>query len=159
MTEEIRWLNETEQRMWRGFLDSTRLLLRELDFQLFADGGITFADFEVLVLLSEARQRRLRMGEITEAAVTTRGGTAGAVSRLARAGWLRRVGCEEDKRGLFAELTDAGLAKLESVSGGYAGTLRRNLFDLLSARDVDLFAHAYAQIRANLLESSDPRSC
>ncbi|KLO27726.1 MarR family transcriptional regulator [Mycolicibacter heraklionensis] len=145
--------------MWRGYLDSTRLLLRELEVQLVADGGITFADFEVLVLLSEARQRRLRMGELTEAAVTTRSGTTGAVSRLARAGWLRRVGCDEDKRGWFAELTDSGLAKLESVSGGHVATLRRNLFDLLSARDVDLFAHAYAQIRDNLSESADPRSC
>ncbi|WP_409429530.1 MarR family winged helix-turn-helix transcriptional regulator [Mycobacterium sp. SMC-11] len=140
--------------MWRAYLDSTRLLLRELEAQLFADGGITFADFEVLMLLSEAQHRRLRMGELTEAAVATRGGIAGAVSRLARAGWLRRVGCDEDRRGWFAELTEAGQAKLESVTGGHVAALRRNLFDLLSPRDVDLFAHAYAQVRANLSESS-----
>ncbi len=158
MTDENRWLSDAEQRMWRAYLDSTRLLLRELEVQLLADGGITFADFEVLVLLSEAQHRRLRMGELTEAAVATRGGTARAVSRLARAGWLRRIGCQEDKRGWFAELTESGREKLESVSAGHADVLRRNLFDLLSPRDVGLFAHAYTQIRANLLGSADPRS-
>lgn len=159
MTDENRWLSDAEQRMWRAYLDSTRLLLRELEVQLVADGGITFADFEVLVLLSEAQHRRLRMGELTEAAVATRGGTAGAVSRLARAGWLRRIGCQEDKRGWFAELTESGQEKLESVSAGHVDALRRNLFDLLSPRDVDLFAHAYTQIRANLVDGSDPPSC
>jgi len=159
VAEEVRWLSDAEQRMWRAYLDSTRLLLRELEVQLVADGGISFADFEVLVLLSEAQHRRLRMGELAEAAVTTRGGTAGAVSRLARTGWLRRIGCQEDKRGSFAELTESGQEKLESVSAGHVDALRRNLFDLLSPRDVDLLAHAYTQIRANLLGCSDPRSC
>lgn len=45
MAEEIHWLREAEQRMWRGYPDSTRLLFREFDRQLVADRGIAFADF------------------------------------------------------------------------------------------------------------------
>lgn len=152
--EEVRWLSESEQRMWRGYLDTTRLLLRALDRQLAADAGISFSDFGVLVLLAEAPARRLRMSQLADAMMTTRSGVTRAVNRLADAGWLRRIECEEDKRGWYAELTDAGAGKLESVSPGHVSAVRRNVFDLLSPRDVELFAHAYAQIRANLLEDS-----
>ena len=151
--EEVRWLSEAEQKMWRGYLDSTRLLLRALDRQLAAESGISLADFEVLALLSEAPQGRMRMTELAEVTMTTRSGVTRAVSRLANAGWVRRVECEEDKRGLYAELTDAGTAKLTSASPGHVAAVRRNVFDLLSPRDVGLFAHAYAQIRDNLLEN------
>ncbi|MGV9802293.1 MarR family winged helix-turn-helix transcriptional regulator [Mycobacterium sp. NPDC003449] len=153
--EETRWLSPSEQRMWRGFLDSTRLLLQALDRRLEADGGISFSDFEVLVLLSEAPQQRLRMSQIAESTLTTRSGVTRAVSRLADSGWLRRVDCEEDKRGLYAELTESGMAKLAAVAPRHVSAVRRNLFDLLSPRDVELFGHAYTQIRDHLLESPD----
>ena len=153
--EEVPWLSESEHRMWRGYLDSTRLLLRALDRQLEADADISSADFEVLVLLSEAPQRRLRMSELADAAVTTRSGVTRAANRLAKLGWLRRAACPDDKRGWFAELTEPGLEKVRSAAPGHVATVRRNLFDLLSPRDVELFAHAYAQIRAHLLEDSD----
>jgi DNA-binding MarR family transcriptional regulator len=70
-------------------------------------------------------------------------------------GWLRRVTGEEDKRGWCAELTDAGTAKLQSVAPGHVSAVRRNVFDLLSPRDVELFADADAQIQAHLLEDPD----
>ncbi|MGV0743082.1 MarR family winged helix-turn-helix transcriptional regulator [Mycolicibacterium sp. XJ870] len=152
---EAEWLSESEQQMWRGYLDSTRLLLRALDHELDVNAEISFADYEVLGLLSEAPQRRLRMSEIAEAAVTTRSGVTRAVNRLADVGWLRRVPCPDDKRGLFAELTEAGLAKLRSAAPGHVAAVRRNVFDLLSPRDVRLFTHAYAEIRAHLLDDAD----
>ncbi|MGV0717360.1 MarR family transcriptional regulator [Mycolicibacterium sp. XJ662] len=152
---EVEWLSGAEQQMWRGYLDSTRLLLRALDRQLEVNAAISFADYEVLGLLSEAPQRRLRMSEIAGAAVTTRSGVTRAVNRLADAGWLRRVPCPEDKRGLFAELTEAGFAKLQSAAPGHVATVRRNVFDLLSPRDVRLFTHAYAEIRAHLLDDAE----
>jgi DNA-binding MarR family transcriptional regulator len=151
--EDVQWLSEIEQRMWRGYLDSTRLLLRALDRQLSVEAGITLTDFEVLALLSEAPQRRMRMNELAEITMTTRSGVTRAVSRLTDAGWVRRVECEEDKRGLYAELTDAGAAKLKSASPGHLNAVRSNVFRLLSPRDVELFAHAYTQIRDNLLEN------
>lgn len=149
----VRWLNDGEQRMWRGYLDSTRLLMNALDRQLAADAGISLTDYEVLVQLSEAPQRRMRMNELADATMTTRSGATRAIGRLADAGWVRRVECDEDKRGMYAELTDAGAAKLASAGPGHVAAVRRTVFDLLSPRDVELFGHAYAQIRANLLET------
>ncbi|MGV0634374.1 MarR family transcriptional regulator [Mycolicibacillus trivialis] len=148
------WLSDTEQRMWRGYLDSTRLLFRALDRQLIEDNDVTFADYEVLALLSEQPDRRMRLSELADATVTTRSGVTRAVSRMAEAGWVRRVKCEEDRRGFFAELTDAGAEKLDSASPGHVAAVRAHLFDLLSARDVELFAHAYTQIRDHLTASA-----
>lgn len=148
----VQWLSESEQEMWRGYLDSTRLLLRALDRRLDLEAEISFADYEVLALLSEAPQRRLRMSDIAEAAVTTRSGVTRAVNRLADMGWLRRIPCPEDKRGSFAELTESGLTKVQSTAPVHVAALRRNVFDLLSPRDVKLFTHAYHQIRAHLLD-------
>ncbi|ORW93480.1 MarR family winged helix-turn-helix transcriptional regulator [Mycolicibacter terrae] len=145
------WLDEGEQRMWRGYLDSTRLLLRVLDRQLATESGINLSDFEILALLSEAPQHRMRMNELADITVATRSGVTRAVKRLTDAGWVHQVKCDEDKRGLYAELTDAGAEKLRAAAPGHVNAVRANLFDLLSRREVELFTHSYAQIRDNLL--------
>jgi DNA-binding MarR family transcriptional regulator len=138
--------------MWRGYLDYTRLLLQALDRQLARDAGLSFTDFEILVVLSEAPARRMRMRELADAMTTTRGGVTRAVSRLVGAGWVRRVECEDDKRGTLAELTDKGAAKLADAPG-HVVAVRENMFDLLSRRDVNRFARLYANMRDHLRES------
>lgn len=150
---ETQWLSEEEQQMWRGYLDSTRLLMRALDRQLAADSAINLSDFEILALLSEAPQQRMRMNELADITVTTRSGVTRAVKRLIDAGWAQQVKCDEDKRGLFAELTEAGAEKLRTAAPGHVKAVRTNLFDLLSPREVELFTHSYGQIRDNLLSN------
>ncbi len=145
------WLSDDEHRMWRAYLDSSRLLLRALDRQLATDAGLNLSDFEILALLSEAPQRRLRMNELADITVTTRSGVTRAVRRLIDAGWVQQVKCDEDRRGLYAELTDAGMAKLRAAAPGHVNAVRANLFDLLSPREVELFTHSYTQIRDHLL--------
>ncbi|MEB3020282.1 MarR family winged helix-turn-helix transcriptional regulator [[Mycobacterium] crassicus] len=150
---ETQWLSSDEQRMWRLYLESTRLLMRDLDRHLAAEAGINMSDFEILVLLSEAPGQRMRMNELADHTVTTRSGVTRAVQRLTDAGWVRQVRCEEDKRGLHAELTEAGLEKLRAAAPGHVNAVRANLFDLLSPREVELFTHSYGQIRDNLLSN------
>lgn len=137
--------------MWRGYLDSNRLLMRALERQMSTESGINSADYEILALLSEAPQQRMRMNELADITVTTRSGVTRAVKRLIDAGWVRQAKCDEDKRGLFAELTETGLEKLRAAAPGHVKAVRTNLFDLLSPREVEMFTHSYAQIRDNLL--------
>ncbi|MEB3071738.1 MarR family winged helix-turn-helix transcriptional regulator [[Mycobacterium] vasticus] len=148
---ETQWLSEEEQQMWRGYLDSNRLLMRALERQMSTESGINSADYEILALLSEAPQQRMRMNELADITVTTRSGVTRAVKRLIDAGWVRQAKCDEDKRGLFAELTETGLEKLRAAAPGHVKAVRTNLFDLLSPREVEMFTHSYAQIRDNLL--------
>lgn len=108
------------------------------------DAGISLSDFEILALLSEAPQHRMRMNELADITVTTRSGVTRAIKRLADAGWVRQVKCEEDKRGQYAEVTESGVAKLRAGAPGHADAVRAGLFDALSPREVELFSHSYA---------------
>jgi len=132
----VRWLDAAEQQAWRAYLDATRLLVQVLDRQLETDAGISFTDYELLVKLSEAPERRLRMRDLADAALSTRSGMTRAVTRLERAGWVRRVECEEDRRGMYAALTPAGLAKLAATAPGHVEAVRAHVFDKLTGPQV-----------------------
>lgn len=149
--ESVKWLNESEQRAWRAYLDSTRLLQRVLDQQLERDSDISFTDFELLVALSEAPGRQMRMSELADAVTATRSGVTRAVTRLVGAGWVRRVECVDDKRGSNAELTVLGAEKLASASPAHVEAVRENMFDLLSPRDVERLGEVFGEMRRHLL--------
>ncbi|MDJ0392502.1 MarR family transcriptional regulator [Rhodococcus sp. G-MC3] len=144
------WLDDEEQLAWRAYLDATRLLLQTLDRQLSRDSNISFTDFELLVLLSEAPDRRMRMSDLADAVTTTRGGVTRAVTRLVDAGWAQRVLCEDDKRGTLAQLTDAGANKLAESSPGHVATVRACMFDALGKDDVRVIGRAFSDIRTDM---------
>ncbi|MFE5646865.1 MarR family winged helix-turn-helix transcriptional regulator [Rhodococcus sp. NPDC056516] len=150
--ESTRWLTDSEQTAWRAYLDSTRLLQRVLDQQLVHDSDISFTDFELLVALAEAPGRQLRMSELADAVMATRSGVTRAVNRLVGVGWVRRVECVDDKRGANAELTDQGAEKLASASPAHVAAVRKNMFDLLSPRDVERLGVVFGEMRRHLLE-------
>jgi DNA-binding MarR family transcriptional regulator len=149
--DEVRWLDAAEQETWRAYLDSTRLLLQALDRQLQADAGISFTDYELLVRLSEAPGRRLRMHCLAEATFSTRSGVTRAVIRLEQAGWVRRIECPDDKRGTYAELTEAGAAKLAAAAPGHVTAVRAHLLDLLTAGQAAQVRAAGTRVREHLL--------
>jgi DNA-binding MarR family transcriptional regulator len=135
--DDVRWLDKEEQTAWRAYLDGTRLLFQALDRQLTADAALSLTDYELLVRLSEAPDGTLRMRELADATLSTRSGVTRAVTRAERAGWVRRVECEDDRRGMNAELTEAGRAKLEAAAPGHVQAVRKNLLDLLSPQQLD----------------------
>lgn len=132
MTGDTRWLDDDEQRTWRAFLASTRLLFDRLERRLQRDSGMPMAYYEILVQLSEAPDRTLRMSQLAESSLSSRSRLSHAVARLEEAGWVRRRACPEDRRGAFAELTDAGRAKLEDAARGHVEAVRTDLFDVLT---------------------------
>jgi DNA-binding MarR family transcriptional regulator len=69
---------------------------------------------------------------------------------LAEKGWVRRLVCPGDKRGAYAQLTDAGFAVLEAAAPSHVDSVQRHLFDLLSEAQVDDLEVISARIAANL---------
>lgn len=134
--DQVQWLDQQEQAAWRAYLDGTRLLFQELDRQLSADAELSLTDYELLVRLSEAPEGRLRMRDLADATLATRSGVTRAVTRAERVGWVRRVECEDDRRGMHAELTDQGRAKLASAAPGHVAAVRQNLLDLLTTEQL-----------------------
>ncbi len=132
----VRWLDDSEQQTWRAFLGATRLLFDELDRELQRDAGMPHAYYEILVRLSEAPGRTLRMSELARDVLFSRSRLSHAVARLEERGWVRREDDPNDKRGALAVLTDEGFAVLEAAAPGHVEGVRRHLFDQLSPAQV-----------------------
>ncbi|HZR12830.1 MAG TPA: MarR family transcriptional regulator [Acidimicrobiia bacterium] len=136
MGEEPRWLDREEQRAWRAFLNANRLLFEVVDQQLQREAEIPHAYYEILVRLSEAPGRHLRMSDLASASKYSRSRLSHAVARLEEQGWVRRDSCPTDRRGQVAVLTDEGFATLEAAAPGHVECVRHALFDALTPEQV-----------------------
>lgn len=133
---EPRWLDDEEQYAWQSYLHATTLLEDHLDRQLQRDAGMPHVYYGLLVQLSRAPRRRMRMTELAQNAKITRSRLSHAVARLEKNGWVRRENCPQDKRGQNAHLTDEGLRVLEKAAPGHVAAVRGALFDRLTAEQV-----------------------
>ena len=131
-----RWLDEDEQRAWRALLSMVATLQTGLDAQLQADAAMPHAYYELLVRLSEAPERSLRMSALAEASRSSRSRLSHAVGQLEQRGWVRRETCASDRRGQVAVLTDAGFAALKQAAPGHVAAVRELLLDRLTAAQV-----------------------
>ena len=131
-----RWLDAEEQKAWRAWLYSTTLLQDRLERDLTHSAGVSSAYYEILVQLSEAPERRMRMSQLADRCLASRSRLSHAVSRLEERGWVRRQVCAEDGRGQLAVLTDAGFAALEAAAPVHVESVRTHLFDQLSPAQV-----------------------
>ncbi|MCP9944147.1 MarR family transcriptional regulator [Streptomyces somaliensis] len=134
---EPRWLTDREQRVWGAYLHAVMLLEDHLDRQLQRDAGMPHLYYGLLVQLSRAPRRRLRMTELARDAKITRSRLSHAVARLEGNGWVRREDCPTDKRGQYAYLTDEGLEVLRRSAPGHVEAVRQAVFDRLTPEQVD----------------------
>lgn len=148
---ETRWLSEDEQCTWRAFLTAMRLLTDQLDRELQHDANIPHTYYEILVALSEAPGRRLRMNQLAEVCQSSRSRLSHAVNRLEEAGWVRREACPTDKRGALAVMTDEGFAAIEAAAPGHVEGVRRHVFDVLTPEQIRHLGEISAAIRDGLL--------
>ncbi len=147
---ETRWLDQDEQRAWRAFLEASQLLFERLDRQLQREAGLSHADYEILARLSEADGQRLRMSELASSTLFSRSRLSHAVARLERDGMVRRQSCPSDGRGTFAVLTPKGLDALTSAAPAHVEEVRRQVFDHLSAAQIDELHRISNAIRERL---------
>lgn len=108
---------------WLAVARTHAAVTARLQDALTAAGLPPLAWFEVLASLSEAPERQLKMGELAEALVITRGGLTKLVDRLIKAGLLERNFCEADRRVSYATLLPAGAELLEEMRPVVAGEL------------------------------------
>jgi len=89
---------------------------RELNAQLVADHGLTLNDYEALLHLARADERRMRRVDLAQRLLLTASGVTRLLDGLEQAGYVDRDSCASDRRVTYAVLTDAGLAKLRKAS-------------------------------------------
>jgi DNA-binding MarR family transcriptional regulator len=147
---EAQWLSQGEQAVWRAYLDVSRLLTERLQRQTLEDSGLSLAEYEILVHLSEAPEHRMRMSELADSVVNSRSRLTHTVGRLESRELVRRQACEEDGRGVVCSLTRQGMGVLESAAPGHVQEVRRSLFDALDHVEVEGLGQMMAKVRAHL---------
>ncbi len=153
---ETRWLSAEEQFAWRSFVDGVRGLMDVLDRQLQTDSNLPHSYFEVLIPLSEAECRTMRMSELAEAARSSRSRLSHAVARLEERGWVRRLDCATDRRGQLAQLTDAGFAVVEAAAPGHVAAVRKYLIDRLSPEQITVLGEIGQVLLASTSQTDLP---
>jgi DNA-binding MarR family transcriptional regulator len=128
---DTRWLDDEQQHTWRAFITANRLLFDRIERQLQQESGLPHAYYEILVRLSEAPGRALRMSQLASNSSSSRSRLSHAVARMEEAGWIQRRPYPSDRRGALAELTDEGLAQLMAAAPGHVDEVRTSLFDPL----------------------------
>jgi DNA-binding MarR family transcriptional regulator len=135
-----RWLTEDEQRAWRGLLQMTSQLNARMNRQLQDEYGLSLADYDVLVVLSEAPEHRRRVFEIADTLAWEQSRVSHQIARMQRRGLVARQECETDGRGAFVVLTDVGRAAIERAAPAHVETVRRLVFDGLGRDQVAALA-------------------
>ena len=146
------WLDAEEQEVWREYLRASRLLEAALDRDLQAH-GLQLSEYEILSMLSEQPDRRLRMSVIAELVVQSRSRLTHTAGRLENRGWVRREACAGDRRGVELVLTDTGFAEITRMAPTHVGSVRANLLDHLSREDLLALGRAMAAISGGILRT------
>ncbi|MEA3216673.1 MAG: hypothetical protein QOJ19_2829 [Acidimicrobiia bacterium] len=140
--EPIRWLDDDELRAWRALVICSSRLKAVLDAELMAKHDLPFGDYEVLVVLSEAPDRRMRMTELAEHLFLSPSGLTRRLDRLTRDGLVAREQCPFDRRGTFAVLTQQGFARLEQAAPCHLRGVREHFIDLLDREQLQEMGRA-----------------
>jgi len=131
------WLDEREARAWRGYLRMRTMLDAELARELNRDSGLSTADYEVLVHLSEVSGHRLRMNELCARMLWSKSRLSHQVGRMEHRGLVMRENCPSDARGSFVRLTQTGLEAIAAAAPAHVDTVRQHLIDLLTREQID----------------------
>jgi DNA-binding MarR family transcriptional regulator len=108
--------------MWRTLNALHGLVEAELERTL---DGLSLVEYTVLDALSEQDERHLRMQEVARVAALSSSAATRLVNRLEARGLIARVLCDDDRRGIYSELTDAGREALEAARPGHDAALAR----------------------------------
>jgi len=144
--QEVRWLDEDQQRAWRSFLLGSARLTEALGRQLETDSDLSLSEYEILVRLSEAPGHTARMSELASSLMHSRSRITHTVGRLERRGLVERRTCLADGRGVNAEMTATGYALLVASAPGHVRAVRAQLVDLLTTGQLTALGEAMSLV-------------
>ena len=131
-SEGPRWFDAGERSSWLALIGVVARLGPALDAQLRRAAGVTFFEYTVLAVLSEAPDHMLRMSELAALAEGSLSRLSQAVARMEATGWVRRMPDPEDGRYTLAILTDDGMGKVAASAPEHVEEVRRLVFDPLA---------------------------
>jgi DNA-binding MarR family transcriptional regulator len=150
---EPNWLDDREQRAWRGFLALDGEILRRIGRQLQRETGLTSAEYAVLVSLSEAPGGRLRVFQLRVAADWEKTRLTHQITRMATRGLVAREPCVDDPRGAYVVLTEAGWEAISAAAPRHVAHVRHWFFDALRPEQLDALLEITDAVLSRLPEA------
>jgi DNA-binding MarR family transcriptional regulator len=145
-----RRLTTRELAVWRSLLDTTTELRRILGGQLQQDSGLSPADYQVILALSEAAGRRLRSSELAASIDWERSRLSHHLGRMERRGLIRRDDCATDNRGAEVSLTEDGAGMFRRATVPHMRAIKKHFADALTPAQFDALADVLDALRGHL---------
>ncbi|HEX6148738.1 MarR family winged helix-turn-helix transcriptional regulator [Nocardioides sp.] len=147
----VRWLDEDQQHHWRALVMGTTLLFDRLDNDLSREHGISLAEYEILVRLSEREGRRMRMAQLADSMAHSRSRVTHTVGRLEKSGLVERIKSPEDGRGVVCAMTEQGWELLVAMAPTHVRGVRDNLVDLADPADFAAVGRVFDAVADHLV--------
>jgi DNA-binding MarR family transcriptional regulator len=145
-----RRMTSRELAIWRALIDTTAELRRILGAQLLQESGLSPADYQVLLALSEADGRRLRSSELAATIDWERSRLSHHLARMERRGLIRRDDCATDSRGAEVSLTDDGARMFRGATAPHARAIKRHFADALTPQQFEALADILQALQNHL---------
>ena len=163
MDGEPCWLDAAERRAWRAYVVGKAVLDAQLNRDLQERHQLALGDYELLVRLSEAPCGQARMSTLADQVASSKSRISHQISRMEKAGLVRRQECPGDRRGVFAVLTPHGANILRSAAPTHVRGVRDNLVDLLSPKErlalTEIFERVHRHLRKPAVSDQPDPDC
>ena len=142
-------LTESQMRAWRAFLGASTLVSVRLNHELDEAAAISMYEYEILVRLFESEAGRVRMSQLADQVSYSRSRLTHTVGRLERAGYVLRSSCPNDRRGVYAHLTQAGYEFLAQTAPIHLDGVRRHLINRFTPSELATLTELLEKITAD----------
>jgi DNA-binding MarR family transcriptional regulator len=144
-----KWLDDDEMRAWRAYVETVVELNAALEADLTGH-GLTLGDYQVLVFLSEAEERAMRMCDLAARLQLSPSGLTRRLDGLVRSGLVERRPSETDRRVMLAVLTPKGIAAMEAAAPTHVESVRARIFDHIDRGDIAAIERVFTAIHDGL---------
>ena len=145
---------------WRAFLLAHARVSRRLDEELRAEHDLSFAEYDALLTIAQAPERRIRMGLLAEEVLLSKSGVTRLIDRLVNDGLVERSACLADARGAEAVLTAEGLDRLRAASRTHLRGISEHFLAVMDQADLDTLERSMGAVaRQAGPGQGDPGDC
>jgi DNA-binding MarR family transcriptional regulator len=144
---------------WRAFLSAHARLSRRLDEELRAEHDLSLPEYDALLQLAQAPERRLRMSRLANLVLLSKSGVTRLIDRLEADGFVERTQCLSDARGAEAVLTSAGLARLREAAHTHLAGIDRYFLASLAPEELATIERAMGSVARRAGDPAAEAAC
>ena len=140
---------EPAVQAWTRLLRASAATTKLLSAELQEEHGLTLSDYEALLVLSRAEEGRMKRVDLARNLMLSPSGVTRLLQGLEDAGFVERAACETDLRITYAQLTDAGRAKLAAAAEGHVAAVRALFEEHFENDELRALARILGKLRAS----------